>query len=69
MKSLMKKALLPIMVVSWTIYYILCDYLIDIISSPYYVGLLLRTITFIGLVTYMIPRRLFNFCVKEKKLG
>ena len=67
MKSLMKKALLPIMVVSWTIYYILCDYLIDIIGSPYYVGLLLRTITFIGLVSYMFLRRLFNFRVKEKK--
>jgi len=55
--EVMKHFLLPLMVVSWSIYYVLCDYLIDKLGSPYYVGFLLRTITLILLSVFIMGRK------------
>lgn len=55
------------MVVSWTIYYILCDKLIDLFGSPFYVGFLLRVITIIGLTIYFGVQRTFKFDFNKRK--
>ena len=44
-----KDFLAPLMVVSWSVYFVLCDMLIKSTGSPLLTGLLLRVGTFIGL--------------------
>ena len=63
----MKRILLPLMVIAWSIYYILCDILIDVLGSPYFVGLLLRTITFVGLTIFLLLGQKMKFKIKEPK--
>lgn len=63
----MKKHLLPIMVIAWSIYYILCDMLIDVLESPYFVGFLIRTITFVGLTVFMLASKKMKFNIREPK--
>ena len=61
------RILLPVMVIAWSIYYILCDILIDVLGSPYFVGLLLRTITFIGLTIFLLLGQKLKFKIKKPK--
>ncbi len=63
----MKKMLLPIMVFSWSIYYVLCDYIIDIIGSPYLTGFFLRAITFVILTVFLLVGKKFSFEFNNKK--
>lgn len=55
------------MIIAWSIYYILCDILIDALGSPYFVGLLLRTITFVGLTIFLLLGQKMRFKIKEPR--
>lgn len=53
----MKKIILIVMVVSWSIYYVLSDLLIKNIESPYIEGLGLRIITFMLMSLFFLIKK------------
>ena len=62
-----KHFLLVIMVLSWSIYYVVCDFLIDNLETPYFVGFLLRTVTFIILTIFFIKNKMLSFKIQNRE--
>ena len=65
----MRKALLPIMLISWSAYFVLCEFLIAQLNSPYFVGFLLRSGTLVILLIYNLITKSFQNPFKGVKCG
>ena len=57
--DIMAKARVLILLLSWSLYYVLCDFLIDALKSPYIVGMALRIGTVLLMTVYLTISKKF----------
>ena len=63
----MEKTRVPVLLFSWSFYFVLCDYLIKALGSPYIVGMALRIGTVILMTVYFVVSKKFDKFVFERR--